>query len=170
MFRNLTRLDVWTDCRDTNGNDQCAFELRDDDVAELAMALPRLKHIDLGHPCPENTCATTVACLLSISVHCVEVQTLAIHFNTTNITDDLKNISEGPRFQELHSLPKCSLPRFKAYRTPLTLDEPGLDAVANGMVNIFPSLKRCGGYYKAWGELDKRIKKMQMLLARRQRG
>jgi hypothetical protein len=42
---------------------------------------------------------------------------MEIHFNTTNIVDDSKDISENLRFQELHSLPKCTLSRLDVYRT-----------------------------------------------------
>ena len=159
MFRNLARLNV-PYCCFPNGEDRCTFKLNDDNVTELVTALPRLKDIILGRPCSENTCATTVACLLSISVRCVELQGLTIHFNTTKVVDDLKNISEGPRFRELRSLPRCTLWRLKVFQIPLALDEPGFEAVTVGMVNIFPSLKRCEGFDEGWRELNKKLKEM----------
>ena len=152
MFRSLVALDVVVDCR--NG---CAFKLSDDDVTELAMALSKLERLQLGFPCRENTCATTVACLLPISVHCNQLGVLDIHFNTTNIVDDLKNISVNPRFQELRSLPRGTLWHLGVHGMPLTLDESDFGIVADGMVDIFPSLQRCSGYEDAWGKLTKEI-------------
>ena len=144
-FRNLIYLDVTTACHDS----QCIFNLNNDDVAELAMALPRLEFLLLGYLCDKNTCATTVACLLQLSVHCARLESLEIHFNTTNIVDDLKNVSEDPRFQELHSLQKCALSCLDVHTLPLTLDKSEFKTVACGMTAIFPNLERCDG----WGEL-----------------
>ena len=69
MFRNLTILTVGDYCRDGFEELQCTFKLNDGNVAELAMALSQLECLYLGRPCFENTCATTAACLLLISVH-----------------------------------------------------------------------------------------------------
>ena len=112
----------------------------------MTMALPQLQSLLLGYPCGKNTCATTVACLLPISVHCPKLQSLNIHFNTTTIVDDLKNISEDPQFQELPSLQKCTLWRLDIREMPLTFDEPNFKAVALGVVDIFPNLERCQGW------------------------
>lgn len=157
IFRNLVQLGVWDRCHVGGDNDQCAFKLNNDNVAELAMALPRLVSLLLGHPCSKNTCATTAACLLPISVHCINMGTLEIHFNTTNIVGDLANISEDPRLQELYLRPRCTLSRLNVHQMPLTLDEPGLKIVANGMITIFPYLKQCVGDKRSWGKLSAKI-------------
>ena len=69
-FRNLVRLsaDDWYHHEYDNG--KCKFKLNNDHVTEFAMALTQLESLLLGYPCSENTCLTTVACLLPISVHC----------------------------------------------------------------------------------------------------
>ena len=141
-FRNLVNLSVGVD---EGGEGECTFKLNNDSVTKLATSLSQLEALVLGWPCLKNSCATTVACLLPISVHCLELQQLMIHFNTTNIIEDLKNISEGHRFQDLRSLPKCTLSTLHVHRMPLALGEPGFATVVNGMVNIFPSLERCVG-------------------------
>ena len=157
MFRNLVTLGVMVYCPYVDGDDQCAFRLNNDNITKLATALPQLESLFLGRPCLKNTCATTVACLLPISVHCVKLQKLQIHFNTTNIVDDFKNISEVPRFQELHPLPRCTLSHLYVDRMALTLDEPGFETVVGGVIDIFPSLKRCIGHGWGWGEISERI-------------
>jgi len=157
MFRNLVSLNVEIFCNDTNSDNRCVFKLNDDDVTKLAMALPQLQSLFLGGPCRENTCATTVACLLQISVHCVKLRNLEVHFNTGNVVGDLKEISEDPNFQELRSLPRCTLVCLGVSYAPLALDEPGFTAVVNGMVDIFPCLRRCDGSEPAWIELSERL-------------
>lgn len=161
MFHNLVFLNVEASCHDTNNDDPCVFKLNDDDVTKLTIALPQLQSLLLGVTCPENTCATTIACLLQISVHCVGLRALEIHFNTTDIVGDLKKISEDPEFQELRSLPRCSIARLDVFFTPLDLDEHGFKAVISGMADIFPSLVRCEGSEPAWIELSEGLVKLQ---------
>ena len=109
IFHNLVSLTVDSHCHDEDGLGECIFKLSNDDAAELAMALPQLEYLLLGEPCFENTCATTVVCLLPISVYCLKLKQLEIRFNTENIVNDLKNVSEDPRFQGLWPLPRCGL-------------------------------------------------------------
>ena len=155
-FRNLVDLDLMASCYDGIG-DQCIFKLNNDNITELAMALTQLEFLLLGHPCSKNTCLTTVACLLPISVNCRKLEKLAIHFNTTNIVDDFRNILGDPRFQHLRSLPKCPLMRLDVYDTPLRLDESDLETVMKGMADIFPSLRDFYGLEKSWNVLSRQI-------------
>jgi len=145
-FRNLVRLDVDDKCPSGDERGQCISELNNDNVTELAMALTQLEYLFLGNPCSKNTCLTTVTCLLPISVHCSKLEEVSIHFNTTNIVDDFRNILEDPRFQQLRSLPRCRLTFLDAYQMPLRLDESGLEIVAKGMLDIFPSLTSFQGF------------------------
>ena len=161
-FRNLNHLNVTVHChRPRDGGIQCAFKLNNESVTELAMALPQLESLLLGYPCYKNTCVTTIACLLPISVHCVKLRSLEIHFNTTDIVDDLRMISEDPRFQELRLLPKCAISRLDVYRIPLALDESEFETVANGMTDIFPYLERCDGFDGIWNGLNEKIAELQ---------
>ena len=156
-FRNLVDLNVDVHCPSEDDEGECIFKLNDDNITELAMALTRPESLLLGHPCSQNTCLTTIACLLPISVHCSKLKKLMIHFNTTNIVDDFRNILEDPRFQQLRSLPKCPLKRLYVYRMPLSLDESDFGTVAKGMVDIFPSLTDCDGLEESWNELSRAI-------------
>ena len=165
MFHNLATLFIQADCYETDDEDQCTFKLNDDDVAKLTMALPQLEVLILGAPCPENACATTVACLLQISVHCVKLQELTIHFNTTNIVDDLKNVLGDPRFAELRSSPRCALSYLGVWQTPLTVDGLDIEVVVNGMVDIFPSLGPCEEetHNLDWKEFFERIGELRRI-------
>ena len=124
-------------CHDEDDKGRWTFELNNNNVTELAVALIQLESLLLGHACFENTCPGTVACLLTISTYCIGLEKLEIHFSTTNIVDDFKNIQEVPRFEQLRSAPRCPITRLDVYRIPLTLDEPGFETVAN---RIFLSL------------------------------
>ena len=157
-FRNLVHLNlVGVHCYD-EGKNRCIFKLNNGNLTELAMALTQLGFLFLGHPCPENTCLTTVACLVPISVHCNKLSTLGIHFNTTNIVDNFKNTLEDSRFQQLRSLQRCSLKCLNVCGMPLSLDESGSKTVAEGMINIFPSLTHCEGLGRGWGKLSREIR------------
>ena len=159
MFHNLAFLNVVASCYD----DRCAFELNNDNVAELAKALPHLSFLCLGHPCSKSTCATTIACLLPISCCCLELESLEIHFNTAKIVEDFKSVSTDPQFERLRSLPKCSLSRLELWQAPLALDEHGIETVANGMVIVFPLLECCIGLGKVWGEVSSRISEFRKI-------
>ena len=162
LFQNLTHLWITAHCPDED-DDQRIFRLNDNDVTNLAVALPRLEFLSLGAPCPKNTCATTIACLLQISVHCVGLKELEFHFNSTRIVDDLENISKDPQLQELRLLPKCTLSCLYVDEIPLTLDEPGLEIVANGIIDIFPSLTCCVGKRRGWVEVSDGIRELRKL-------
>ena len=136
-FQNLVGLDIVAHCYDENDGGQCTFKLDDSNVANIAMALPRLESLVLGHPCSQNTCATTIACLLPISVRCAKLENLEIHFNTTNIVDDFKNISVDPRFQQLRLLPRCPLSSLDVFEMPLVLDGSDFETVVLEMIDIF---------------------------------
>ena len=84
-----------------------------------------------------------------------------IHFNTTNIVDDLRNIPEDPLFQQLRSLPRRLLMSLDVHRIPLKLHESDFETVAKGMVDIFPSLTSCKGLERGWGEISGKIEDLQ---------
>jgi len=157
MFRNLSHLNINVSCHSEDIGGRCLFKLTNDGVATLAMALPQLRHLCLGIPCSKNTCATTVACLLPISVYCLQLNVLEIHFNTTNIVGDFKTILVGPRFRELRSLPRGTVWHLGVHEMPLTLDEPDIEVVVVGMVRIFPSLGRCAGFGDTWDKVNKQV-------------
>ena len=167
MFRNLVNLIVENCCRDTSGRGECVFELDNDNVAKLAMALPLLEILCLGRPCVKNTCATTVVCLLPISVHCAKLRELAIDFNTANIVDDFKDISANPQLQELRSLPRCTLSCLDVDEIPLNLDVADFDWVVHGMLDIFPFLGqfKWAGSNLDWGKFSGEVTEVQKIRA-----
>lgn len=114
-----------------------SLSLTNQDVVQLSAAL------DLGPPCPNNTCRTTVSCFLASSIHSSGLWSFRIHFNTKNLADDIQSFSKDPNFRRLHSLPKrCPLKSFYARGLPFPPDTPAKDItiITTGFVDIFPSL------------------------------
>ena len=64
-FRNLVTLEVQVNCSSVGA---CIFQLTDDDMENLAIALPHLESLRLGKPCIFDTCKTTVAAT-TVKVH-----------------------------------------------------------------------------------------------------
>ena len=137
-FKNLTTLEVGKFCQD----DRCSFDLTDDDVTAIAKALPRLQKLLLGHPCWLNTCQTTFRSLLTLSTNCARLTELAVHFNTINIMEDVRSLleTEDPDTQKLRESPRCGVTSLPLFLTPLTVDGPDMDVLAQGLLYVFPVL------------------------------
>ena len=109
IFRGLTHLVLRLPCFSPGG---CAFHLTDEDIAEIATALPYLRDVIFGLTCSTNSCQTTVSSLLFFPTRCISLKRLETRFNTTNLRCDLKLMVEIPRFHDLYALPKCQLERL----------------------------------------------------------
>jgi len=153
IFWNMVHLNIGARCHNEQGQGQCSFVLNDGNVVELAAALPRLETLRLGSPCIQNTCATTVACLLPISVYCAELMELEIHFNTTNIAEDFLNISKDPSFC-VPTIGQRSLRFLYVHRTPLTIGRKDLLEVFDKLEVIFPALEYIEGLGRCWEHLS----------------
>jgi hypothetical protein len=154
QFHGLVNLVLESSCSGMGG---CTFGLTDDDVAEIATALPNLADATFGDVCAANSCQTTVSSLLFFSTRCKNLEYLEIHFNTTNICDDLKSISENPRFHDLRAFPRCQLKRLSISYAPLRIRVEDYGPVAAGFLDIFPSLCNIGGTAAGWYELSSKL-------------
>lgn len=150
-FRNLVGLRVEGDCSDAEG---CVSRLTDDDVKNLAAALPRLKTLQLGRPCRSNSCNTTVASLMSISVNCIDLTVLEVHFNFLDIVRDLRLLLDRSSERDK---PKCKLSYLVAGYVSLDVQEVDVETVAMGLRAIFPCLARCPGWGK-WSSVQAALK------------
>ena len=140
-FQNLVTLAIYSiDC---SGELSCAFHLTDGDVENLASSIPRLKTLQLGSPCWFNSCDATVASLVSISVHCLDLTVLETHFNTRTIVSDMQQLIDGGAERDTA---KCKLRGLAVGRLPLEVNEENIEAVAMGFKVIFPCLKDFEGY------------------------
>ena len=138
QFHGLVNLTLSSSCFDM---DRCTFDLTDDDIAGVATALPNLVNATFGDVCAANSCQTTVHSLLFLSTRCKGLDFLLIHFNTTNLCDDLKSIPGNPRLRDFRSFPRCQLNRLEVSRAPLRIQAEDCGPVATGLLDIFPSLR-----------------------------
>jgi len=123
--------------------------MTDDNVNDLTPALPRLKTLEFGTPCGLNSCETTVASLLSISVRCLDLTVLSTHFHTLTIVKDTQRLlDEGSG----RGKAKCKLENLWVGFMPLEIRSEDIGIIATGLKAIFPSLTRAG-YEGRWREL-----------------
>jgi len=151
MFQKLTILKMDIYCLE----EECLFYLKDDDIKTLAMALPQMKTLTLGHPCRKNTCRTSAFCLLSLSVYCIELEQLEVHLNASGFARWYEETAWEPEAE----LPRCALKTLVVHEMPLFLDVDAVEEVSDGLANIFPSLGdiqwKAGGGGGGWEEVRK---------------
>ena len=146
-FQNLVRVYVDNVCYEEDG---CTFHLTDDDVEDLAASLPRLQTLELGIPCHSNFCNTTVASLLSISTHCLDLGLLAIHFNTSTIAADMQRLLDGGSWRDKA---KCKLTTLMVGYLPVEVGEEDNETVMKGLRIIFPCFGGFGDFTGDWSKL-----------------
>ena len=161
-FSNLIVLHVRSHCSEASG---CVFSLTNQNVAQLSVGLPRLELLELGRVCAINTCPTTVACFLALSVHCGRLHTLRTHWSTTNLISDIRSLSEDPDFRDLSGSPaRCALTNLHTGSLPFPQDASDEDvtALAMGLLKIFPCLLRVFSRSEpGWNVLDLRVRELQ---------
>ena len=119
------------------GVEGCFFHLTDNDVEEIAVTLPRLKSLQLGRPCDSNSCCTTIASLLLISIHCPNLTVLETHFNTLAIVDDIKHLLGG---DSVCGNARCKLRNLAVGNLSLEVRGEDIETVVVGFKAIFPCL------------------------------
>ena len=166
-FGSLTMLTVTSPCDPV----QCKSRLTDSALAQLAEALPQLVELFLGDvPCNSPAREVTLAGLLSLSVHCVHLKILQVHFSTldipTDIPDDVLSDSSNqvplsPSHCRLSQLVVGSLPTPTFGRSPLI--------IAYTLYQTFPRLSKIlyanGG--SPWKEVQEHIDMFQKYRRRR---
>jgi len=150
QFHALVFLTLESACSDADG---CTFSLTDDDVTEIAIALPRLRDAHFGEVCSANSCQTTVSSLIPFSVHCKDLVLLSIHFNTGNIREDLEVASMDPRLNDSPSFSERSVWLLLS-DAPYLISEEDVEPVLTGFLTIFPSLEEIGGHGSEWDKLN----------------
>ena len=138
-FRNLVDVQVTGYCLGLTG---CISRITDGDIEDLATALPRLTSVKLLRPCGLNSGKTTILSLLSLSIHCLGLHFLEIHFNTRTIIGDIQRLLDG-NFGGNKA--KCKLWNLVVGEAPLEVDEEDIETIVMGLRLIFPCLKTCSG-------------------------
>jgi len=148
-FWNLVTLRVRT--RRSSGMEGCTFYFTDNDVENLASALPRLNSLRLGVPCDGGSCSTTIASLMSVSVHCLDLEVLEIHFNTRTIVGDIRHMLDGDAGRDKA---KCQLQRLSVGSLLLQARGEDIKSIAMGLKVIFPHLKNIAGCHSRWRRVN----------------
>ena len=117
--------------------DPCIFQLTDDDMENLAIALPHLESLRLGKSCIFDTCKTTVAALMSISVHCMGLTVLETHFNTLEIVRDLQWVLDRGAGRDDA---KCRVSNLPVGGLSVEAQK-SIETVVMGLKVIFPCLR-----------------------------
>ena len=160
LFRELTSLKLSSACsKYLIAASICAFSLTDDNIAEIATALPHLEVAVLGTVCSANSCQTTVTSLVSFSTHCRN-ERLEIHFNTTNLRNELESVSADPRLDSLSPHRTRDVFHLSLSSAPYTINEDGVVPVLKGFRRIFPSLTEISGFGISWVELNLRLQEL----------
>ena len=151
-FRHLVGL--YVDNRYCHG--QCTFGLTDDNVENLAVTLPSLVRLRLGSVCGYNSCRTTIASLLSISIHCLGLTFLEIHFNTETIVGDVQHLLHEATGR---GKPRCRLREDLFFgQLPLQIHDEDVGTIAMGLVDIFPCLEDFSSRdHRGWGAVASKL-------------
>ncbi|KAF9780745.1 hypothetical protein BJ322DRAFT_279206 [Thelephora terrestris] len=157
LFRELIFLRLSSACSIMGG---CTFRLTDDDVAEIAAALPRLGDALFGTVCSANSCRTTVASLVSLSTRCRDLERLEIHFSTKNLRHNLESASTDPRLDSLTSLRMRDTFHLSISDAPYTISEDDVVPVLKGFRGVFPSLAQIDGNSTYWEGLSLRLREV----------
>jgi len=95
---------------------------------------------------------------VTISIHCVELEELEIHFNTRQMAAHLEEMATEEEEEEERSQ-MCGLKSLGVHGMPLVLAALE-EEVCDGLWNIFPSLEcitRAEDSKSDWGAISKRM-------------
>ena len=157
QFRGLISLKLTSTCSLMRG---CAFRLTDDNIVEIATALPNLEVAILGLVCSANSCQTTVASLVSFYTCCRDLERLEIHFNTINLRNDLESASADPRLDSLPLLRTRDTFYLSLSDAPYTISEDDVVLVLKSFRGIFSSPIHIVGINASWKELNLKLQEI----------
>ena len=133
------------------------------------LSLKGLLSWDNVHNIPPPATAPHDLLLLDPTIHRKGLRELSIHFNTTNLVDDLRILSEDPVFHDLRSLPtRCLLKSSSVgrLRFPGGIQDEEITNIAGVLIDVFPSLHSIETYGIAdWGPLSSRIGELRGVYA-----
>jgi len=92
-FGSLKTLKCNTRCQGSGG---CVSPLTDPDIERLAGELPQLVTLCLGHECKWSPHNTTIKSMISLSTHCLSLETLHLPCDLTGTSEDIKPGSGVP--------------------------------------------------------------------------
>jgi len=137
-FGYLTNLSVSPPCHPT----RCGSLLTNDALAQLARALPQLVELVLGNvPCGSPATGVTLSGLTPLSVHCVNLKTLQVHFSALDVDTDIPDCALlGPSDLTPLSPNHCQLTQIVVGQLPISTQGQSLLVVTSFLHQTFPML------------------------------
>ena len=151
-FGRLTKLDLLFPCT----GEGCSFQLNDSIISKLAVALPRLTHLGLGGaPCEAATSDVTIASLVVLSINCVDLDFLRLHFNANGIiSHDVHTNSQTHKFT-------CKLRTLVVGSRPLPSNHDDILLLTFTILHIFPHLANVVCEGQGWSRVERTIQLFQ---------
>ena len=139
-FGSLTRLFVTSPC----DPGQCKSQLTNGSLVQLAKALPKLVELFLGGvPCGSPARGITLTGLHPLSMHCVNLETLQVHFDALDTPTDVpEDMLSQPPDQLLSNPNHCHLSRLVVGGLPVSTSAKSPLIVAYLLHQMFPSLSK----------------------------
>lgn len=152
FLRQLTILLIGGAC-----HPQCTYNLGDEDLENIAVAMPKLKILSLGDfPCshPANT---TTKGLASIAKHCKNLNELAIHTNVDTVIGEILR-SDYWGFDQMMEIPSplfvdCPVRTITFGPCPIP-GERGATIFARTLIRLFPHLDTSHAFPEPGGETN----------------
>jgi len=148
VLGELTSLAIFTDCEDG----QCIFLLSDKDIERLVKAMPKLRALSLGLPCPaQMRDDLTVKSLVAIAKHCKALESLEMHVNCESIVTstyerEFPGLFDFDTKAPSEEIPSecggCPLRAAIFGSCPIPLDEGGGIIFALTLLRLFPRLSQ----------------------------
>ena len=143
-FGRLTTLELSASCNEG----QCGILLNDSIVSELAVALPHLTSLGLGSiPCKASTSNVTIASLVTLSMNCVDLDFLRLHFNANDITT--RGIHANSRTRKF----TCKLRTLSVGSQPLPSNHNDILLVTFTILHIFPHVETIASGGGGWRQV-----------------
>ena len=149
-FTQLTHLVVDSFC-----DDGCSSSV-DDDIIDLAQAMPKLEHLRLGDvPCRRIPIGVTSKGLVALAYHCQHLASLCIHFQVASLGAPLATIGIGSDTESTNSRRDCALEDLNV--GGICMLEESVLMIALTLTRIFPRIKNIGCADKNWGKVTDAI-------------
>jgi len=144
-FRFLKMLECNPRCRES---EQCIHALTDSSIEQLASALPQLVMFCLGQTCEYTLHQTAIKLMISLSTHCISLETRYLPCDLSNTREDVKTESGEPADPRLEILSLCPLRTllFRCALMPPVEDVEASRMVVSALRHLFPRLEPIEGW------------------------
>ena len=130
---------------------ECTVQLDDPFVCRLAKALPRLEILRLGDAPPNAVTNVTVESLVALSMNCVDLDFLRIHFDVTSIPS--RSTYENSQMRKS----SCKLRTLSVGSQPPPSSDDDILRLAFAIAHIFPHVEDIRRYGEGWRKVNQHL-------------